>query len=66
MENRTRIVLKSVSFRLIATLTTIVLVLAFTKDIIASFQIGAIEFFGKIALYYFHERLWNMFQFGRK
>jgi len=65
MENRFRSILKSVSFRLIATLATIVLVLGFTKDIIASFQIGAIEFFGKIALYYFHERLWNVFQLGR-
>ncbi len=66
MENRVRSMLKSVSFRLIATLTTMVLVLSLTKDIIASFQIGAIEFFGKIALYYFHERLWNGVQLGRK
>jgi len=66
MENRVRSISKSVSFRLIATLTTMVLVLFFTNNIIASFQIGAIEFFGKLALYYFHERLWNVFQFGRK
>jgi adenylylsulfate kinase len=66
MENRMRSVLKSVSFRLIATLTTTVLVLVFTSDILLSLEIGAIEFFGKIALYYFHERLWNMFQLGRK
>ncbi len=66
MENRVRSVLKSVSFRLIATLTTVVLVLVFTMNIVVSIQIGAIEFFGKIALYYFHERLWNMFQLGRK
>ena len=65
MENRVRSISKSVSFRLIATLTTMVLVLFFTNNIIASFQIGAIEFFGKLALYYFHERLWNVFQFGR-
>lgn len=30
-----------------------------------SFEIGAIEFFGKFVLYYFHERLWDMFPFGR-
>jgi len=66
MENRVRSISKSVSFRLIATLTTMVLVLFFTNSIIASFQIGAIEFFGKLALYYFHERLWNVFQFGRE
>ncbi|NIW13117.1 MAG: DUF2061 domain-containing protein [Candidatus Thorarchaeota archaeon] len=66
MENRMRSVLKSVSFRLIATLTTMVLVLVFTRDIIVSFEIGAIEFFGKFFLYYIHERLWNMLQLGRK
>ncbi len=53
MENRIRSMLKSVTFRLIATLTTMVLVLSFTKDIIASFQIGAIEFFGKIVFVLF-------------
>ena len=66
MENRTRIVLKSVSFRLIATLTTIVLVFAFTKEIVFGLQVGFLEFFAKIVLFYYHERLWNMFQFGKK
>jgi len=66
MENRMRSILKSVSFRVIATLTTMVLVFVFTRDIAVSFQVGAIEFFSKIALYYFHERIWNLFQFGRK
>ena len=66
MENRMRSVLKSVSFRSIATLATMVLVLVFTRDLVVSFEIGAIEFFGKIGLYYFHERLWNTFHFGRR
>jgi adenylylsulfate kinase len=66
MENRVRSISKSVSWRFIATLTTMVLVLFFTKNVIVSFQIGAIDFFGKLAVYYFHERLWNVFQFGRK
>jgi len=42
------------------------LVLFFTNNVIASFQIGAIDFLGKLAVYYFHERLWNVFPFGRK
>jgi len=66
MENHIRSLLKSVSFRLIATLSTIVLVFAFTKEIMVSLQVGFLEFFAKIALYYFRERVWNMFQFGRK
>ena len=59
MENRIRSILKSVSFRLFATLTTVALVFVFTREIMVSFQIGAI-------LYYLHERLWNMFRFGAK
>ncbi len=66
MENRTRIVLKSVSFRLIATLTTIVLVFAFTKEVAFGLQVGFLEFFAKIVLFYYHERLWNTFQSRKK
>lgn len=60
-----RSVLKSVSFRFISTLTTMIMILVFTKNLVVSLQIGTIEFFGKLLLYYFHERLWNVFQLGR-
>ncbi|MGD8546179.1 MAG: DUF2061 domain-containing protein [Candidatus Bathyarchaeota archaeon] len=60
-----RSALKSISFRLVATLTTIALILAFTKNLVISFEIGIIEFFGKRLLYYLHERLWNKSQLGR-
>jgi len=66
MENQTRLVLKSVSFRLIATLTTIVLVFAFTQEISFGLQVGFLEFFAKIVLFYYHERLWNTFQLEKK
>lgn len=66
LENRTRSILKSVSFRLIATLTTIILVFVFTGEIATSLKVGAIEFLAKIALYYFHERIWDKSPFGRK
>ncbi len=65
MEDRTRIILKSISFRLIATITTIVLVFVFTKQITFGLQVGFLEFFAKIVLFYYHERLWNTFQFGK-
>jgi len=65
MEDRTRIILKSISFRLIATITTIVLVFVFTKEIAFGLQVGFLEFFAKIVLFYYHERLWNTFQFGK-
>lgn len=60
--------LKSVSFQLIATLTTVVLVFVFksAREIVISLQVGSVEFFAKIGVYYFHERLWNMLGLGRK
>jgi len=58
--------LESVSFRLIATLTTVVLVFVFTSEIVISLQVGSVEFFAKIGVYYFHERLSNMLGFWRK
>ena len=66
MENNMRSLLKSASFRLIATLTTIVLVYVFTNEIVTSLQVGSVEFIAKFIVYYFHERLWNMIGFGRK
>ncbi|UCE15699.1 MAG: DUF2061 domain-containing protein [Candidatus Bathyarchaeota archaeon] len=66
MENRTRSIFKSVSFRLIATLTTVILVFVFTGEIVTSLKVGSIEFLAKIALYYFHERVWDKSHFGRK
>ncbi len=66
MENHIRSILKSVSFRLVATFATVVSILLITQDVVASFQIGVIDFFGKIALYYYHERLWNMVTLGRE
>lgn len=66
MENHIRSLLKSVSFRLIATLTTVFLVFIFTKELTVSLQIGSVEFLAKLGLYYFHERIWNLFGFGRK
>lgn len=66
MENRIRSILKSITWRLTATLTTMVLVFVFTKEIETTIQVGSIELLAKMLLYYFHERIWNLFKFGRE
>jgi uncharacterized membrane protein len=66
MESRLRSLLKSLTFRLISTIITIVLVFIFSKEIGVSLQIGSIEFFSKFLFYYFHERIWTNFLFGKK
>jgi adenylylsulfate kinase len=66
MERPIRSLLKSISWRIIATLTTTLLVFAFTQNLVISAGVGGIEFFLKIAIYYVHERIWNIVNFGRK
>ena len=56
--------LKGITWRLVGSLDTILLAWIFTGDPILGVKIGATEFFTKIALFYFHERLWNKYNFG--
>lgn len=65
MENQHRSLIKTISWRSIATLTTIAIVYAFTREIPLSLGIGAVEVVSKMILYYFHERIWNLVGWGR-
>jgi len=66
MENRARSLAKAITFRIGATLITILLVFLFTGSLIISTAVGSLEFILKIFFYYLHERIWNLFSFGRK
>ena len=59
-ESRLRSILKALSWRVVATTTIIIIAYFTTGDIQAALEIGAIEFFIKFALYYMHERAWQM------
>ena len=65
-ETHTRTVFKSISWRIIATLTTISIVFLFTKKLILSLGVGLVEVTLKILFYYLHERLWNKVAWGKK
>ena len=65
-ETKLRSVVKAVSWRFWATLTTIVLVFSFTRQIAVAATIGFVEVFAKMALYFFHERAWNKINLGRR
>lgn len=66
MENKLRSLVKSISWRAIAAVYTIILVFLFTKSIAISFGIGFIEIFIKFIFYYFHERMWQKIKWGIK
>ena len=65
-ETQKRSLLKTISWRVLATLTTITLVYMFTNNIVIAAEIGGLEVIAKLLLYYFHERVWNGIGWGAK
>ena len=63
-ESRLRSVLKAASWRVLATLTTIVIAWAVLGDVKAALKIGAVEVVAKLVVYYLHERAWAMVPLG--
>jgi uncharacterized membrane protein len=51
-------VIKTLSWRVIATTTTFVISWVVTGSVLAGGVIASIEFWAKLALYYGHERAW--------
>lgn len=66
MEKHVRSFAKAISWRIVATLTTMLLVFAFTGSLMISGSVGIAELVVKILVYYLHERVWNIVDFGRK
>lgn len=58
-ESHLRSVLKAVSWRVLATLTTIIIAWAVLDDWRMAMKIGLVEVFAKMVVYYFHERAWT-------
>jgi len=64
-EKSYRSIAKSVSWRTIGTLDTILISMLITGKLDLALAIGGVEVFTKMILYYFHERIWNKIKFGR-
>lgn len=65
MEKRVRSVAKTMSWRIVATSTTILLVFLFTGNLVISVGVGSLELLFKTVIYYLHERIWNKSNFGK-
>ncbi len=65
-ENRLRSLIKGITWRMLGTLDTILISYILTGKIKTALSIGGVELFSKIALYYFHERVWEKINFGKK
>ena len=64
-EKHSRSILKTVSWRITATLTTFGLVWLFTGQIKTALAVGGIEVVLKMLFYYLHERIWGKVKFGK-
>jgi len=70
-ESHIRSLVKGISWRIIATMDTIMVVLLVTCltgncSIENALKIGFYEFFIKLATYYVHERIWQKFLLGKE
>ena len=66
MESRKRSILKAVTWRVLATLVTILVVYFVTKEVALSLGVGFIDAAIKVLIYYAHERVWDRARFGRR
>ena len=59
-----RSVVKTISWRTVGTLDTVIVSYFVTGNLVMAASIGSIEVITKMILYYFHERVWNKLKFG--
>lgn len=64
-ETKLRSITKAISWRLIASLATFLLVYLVTGQLKLSLGIGILDIFLKMILYFFHERVWNLINWGK-
>jgi len=65
MESHARSIAKAVSYRLLGSATTGVIVYVTTGNGTISLGAGAADMVLKIGLYFLHERIWDRIGFGR-
>ena len=63
-DSRLRSLIKGFTWRLLATATTIIIAYIITGKVGDALKIGGIEFFGKLIIYYLHERAWQAVPHG--
>ncbi|PHO01161.1 hypothetical protein CSC82_25040 [Rhodobacteraceae bacterium 4F10] len=65
-EKPIRSIIKSISWRVVGTIDTILISWVITGQVNTAFSIGAVELVTKMLLYFFHERVWNSIKWGKK
>jgi uncharacterized membrane protein len=65
-EARHRSLIKNITWRIVASITTALLAYLVTGNWKLSFGIGSLDVIAKFILYYFHERAWNKLTWGKR
>ena len=65
VERIRRSVIKAVSWRVLATLTTMTIVFVITGKLTLMLAVGGLDVLIKMLLYFFHERVWNRIKWGK-
>ncbi|MCK5059306.1 MAG: DUF2061 domain-containing protein [Candidatus Aminicenantes bacterium] len=65
-ETKLRSFLKSISWRIIATMITFLVALALTRKTLIALKIGALDMALKLIAYFLHERIWGKIKIGKK
>ena len=65
MESHARSLAKAVSYRVLGSAGTALVVFLFSGNMPLSAGVGALDMVLKIALYFVHERIWNYIPYGR-
>ena len=65
-ESHIRSIIKAVTWRALATMTTMSLVYIFIGDVTIALSVGGIEVFLKMLIYFGHERVWDKIRWGKK
>ena len=65
-EFRKRSFVKAISWRIIATSTTMTLVFLVTGELALATSVGILDVIFKLILYYGHERSWNLINWGKR
>ena len=63
-ERKQRSLAKAITWRICATITTIILVLVFTGNLLIALSVGSVEVIAKLIIYYLHERAWGSIAWG--
>ena len=60
-----RSIVKSLSWRTVGTIDTILISWIITEKLTLAVSIGSVELVTKVVLYFLHERAWNQIKWGK-